>query len=798
MEPTRQSDAPALRVTTPPQSDYIARSNTETAPPRISIRGTKFSVDSPTPWNRKRVEVALHTAGRHYGPMRVEEFFKEFMPLHKERSKPPQKRLNLLKGMALKETEPEMYPVFVDALKGWPYNDGGRQVKLEYHDNHSIGDPNCADLAVDVAVGDASTSPFWRKGHHIPFAEHESHVEFKTSTQCDPYDDREYTRQARQSQDTEIQEEEQGEIQEEDEEIQEEDEEIQEKDEYADIDVPLPLPDSDNNTQPTSEEEENGFMQWHTEDSKYKFENSSNDGINCRGQLGYYAAAALTAQYRTHFFQLVILRCCARIIRWDRSSAIATQRFDYTKEPELIFEFYERLANLDRAGRGYDPYVTRASKSEAAAARKKLASFLPDGWHGRTDYPQKLHRDIKSQAFLKLETDDGSKFIIPSPVFYPDCYSPFGRSTRRCLAYNLAAREICFSKDYFAQHYTTTLKEADVYRRIQEKREEKSSVDPVPFGLCTMIAGGDVPGTQTRGHEYWQAPWIIGKPQEPVRLIGHRIFLVEVGASIRTFPNFKTVLTCAGDAMEAHSWLLKVLHILHRDLSPGNIIMKREPEHGSSVRRGYLIDFDHAFDLTRTCDSLSPGRSGTFPFFSIDLLENPQARQTAMDDRESCFYSIVWLGMLHLKHSQSSNAVKLHENLTALFTSMDSSSKLGYMLSEMFSRYGWQVEGLAELLAELEDVFSWRYRPTLRVRSQTLSDALAAEKAVAMKLLDDPDWMHQVIRTHVNNMPEPTGKEFILNRHWPSGASQSEQKASLTMDTNQRMALDGHLNSVGR
>ncbi|KAF9258473.1 hypothetical protein L218DRAFT_1005032 [Marasmius fiardii PR-910] len=86
----------------------------------------------------------------------------------------------------------------------------------------------------------------------------------------------------------------------------------------------------------------------------------------------------------------------------------------------------------------------------------------------------------------------------------------------------------------------------------------------VPCRLCDMIFGGDVASTETLGHRYWNQPWVFGRVQEPPELIAHRIVLKQVGTSIRTFPNFKTLFNCAADAMEAHTWMLRELRILHR------------------------------------------------------------------------------------------------------------------------------------------------------------------------------------------------------------------------------------------
>ncbi|KAK0439070.1 uncharacterized protein EV420DRAFT_1202383 [Desarmillaria tabescens] len=59
-------------------------------------------------------------------------------------------------------------------------------------------------------------------------------------------------------------------------------------------------------------------------------------------------------QYRSHLFTNLICGRFARFIRWDRSGAIVSKRFDCTKETTLIFEFYKRFAQLTPSQRGKD------------------------------------------------------------------------------------------------------------------------------------------------------------------------------------------------------------------------------------------------------------------------------------------------------------------------------------------------------------------------------------------------------------------------------------------------------------
>lgn len=67
--------------------------------------------------------------------------------------------------------------------------------------------------------------------------------------------------------------------------------------------------------------------------------------------------------------------------------------------------------------------------------------------------------------------------------------------------------------------------------------------------------------------------------------------------------------------------------ILHRDISPGNILVARDD---TGVYRGYLIDFDHAVKVDKTTGepvvstASSRHRSGTTPFMALDRLSRPE------------------------------------------------------------------------------------------------------------------------------------------------------------------------------
>ncbi|KAG7095965.1 hypothetical protein E1B28_006649 [Marasmius oreades] len=336
----------------------------------------------------KRKEVAFFTSGRYLGGLRAEEFLSTFLPYqhpNARRLKPRKERLDLMRSVASQQSEAEMYKPFVQALENWPPRDPDRKIKLVFKDCHSVGDPNCGGLSVDISIGTSSTRRFWEDKCYIPFSEQESHVKIKFCDSFDPFCDRQMRQRNVHLQGENEQEYEAG---------MDDDQCV--GDDLGNVDIPSPLPDC--GPVPTEDEPEDGTeaeQKGSVRNRHHLFESMTSKGISCRGQIAYYAAALLTVQYRVFFFQLIISGQYAQLVRWDRSCAIVSERFSYVEEPEHIFDFYHRLARLDATSRGYDPSIAMASKDEADRARAEFKKFGPDGWHGRSELPHKLHRTIQ-------------------------------------------------------------------------------------------------------------------------------------------------------------------------------------------------------------------------------------------------------------------------------------------------------------------------------------------------------------------------------------------------------------------
>ncbi|TEB25012.1 hypothetical protein FA13DRAFT_1272666 [Coprinellus micaceus] len=340
-------------------------------------------------------------------------------------------------------------------------------------------------------------------------------------------------------------------------------------------------------------------------------------GYDTRAQLASYVGATMATQYHSHFFTVLIAGKRVRFLRWERASAIVTKSFDLTHEPLLLFEFFKRFRQLTLEQRGSNTHVSPATATEASDARKLLQNMAPELWLGAAGYLflKTNTIDIRTQPFLKL-TFEGRTFIIPAPHCPERGLSPFGRASRGtaavCVDQDTKKRTVCFLKDGWRD--THRISEPEVYKALAENQIRN---------IANMACGGDLKAS-TIGHIYRaEKAWVRRGDVNKVRQLQSCIIVLDVvGRPLVAFRKAHQLVGALADAMEAYSDALKKAGIMHRDISPYNILIVNT----NTEQKGILIDWDHAIRINPASTKRCLWRTGTWQFMSIALLKKLEGR----------------------------------------------------------------------------------------------------------------------------------------------------------------------------
>ena len=224
------------------------------------------------------------------------------------------------------------------------------------------------------------------------------------------------------------------------------------------------------------------------------------EATSFRHSLASHAQDQLARQHRSCFFQLVLVNRWARFVRWDRSGAVVSSRFDYAFEPELLAEFMWRFAHMSDEQRGFDTTATLASKKEAISFERAVKRFIDDMNSGHSGDPPSRHLP---GAKITLDPSDTyptwrirvangasggtAELIVRRP--FAGRPSLLGRATRAYIAYDLREERLVFLKDAWRIDHPKLRPEFDTYRDLKEH--------DVPH-LPEILYGGDVPGVSVK------------------------------------------------------------------------------------------------------------------------------------------------------------------------------------------------------------------------------------------------------------------------------------------------------------
>ncbi|KAF9235367.1 hypothetical protein BU15DRAFT_78034 [Melanogaster broomeanus] len=295
------------------------------------------------------------------------------------------------------------------------------------------------------------------------------------------------------------------------------------------------------------------------------FESASVDAVKIRGQLTAYAIAHHGHQFRHFSFSIVIVGTQARFIRWDASAVVVTAQFDYNKNPEIMAKFFWQFSNLPAKLRGHDESVCPAElQTDVEESVRSGLNLVPEtplfrysvpglkGYAMALDHPilpdpssvarrapYRSEPPIKQEEALACDP----RWAVERAVYLKDCW-----------------RFISFAHNVQPEH--------EIYEMLNSK-----GIPNIP----TLVCGGDVegPGSKTDTHTLVDEPWLCVE-LKVTPFIHYRLVLDVVGRPLTSFRCTKELVGGVLDAMKAHWFAYELLQLLHRDISPGNIILTED------------------------------------------------------------------------------------------------------------------------------------------------------------------------------------------------------------------------------
>ncbi|KAL5521215.1 hypothetical protein ACEPAG_9138 [Sanghuangporus baumii] len=420
----------------------------------------------------------------------------------------------------------------------------------------------------------------------------------------------------------------------------------------------------------------------------HKFVRSDDASQEIIGQITSYAAAQMGMSFRTHCFSVLIAGDSARLIRWDRAGAVVTRSFNYIEVSWLV-DFLERFSRLSRLQCGWDWTARPATaidgellkNARKALIRHRFKDESEQEFQDRSEYFRRARYFKFLVPVLHVGQETGAVRFKSYIGTFPRRWacSLLGRNSRGTPAFDPESGQIYWLKDSWRIDMDMVVVEHISYEKM-ERCNVRNLIPLVTAGdvrnldeLCTekptcavhtdLKAFRDPDSSNTlasSSEETEQMPirgrmyntvhctmtdkfiledWVCGDKKFLQRnMLGYshyRIVLKEVGRDLTSFPSTTVLLRAVADALLCHCDAMFEAEILHRDISPGNVLIMDD---GS----GRLIDWD----LCRHANqghSHRPGRTGTWQFISGLLLRLSKTKvHDYVDDLESFLHTLTF------------------------------------------------------------------------------------------------------------------------------------------------------------
>ncbi|KAF8498954.1 hypothetical protein F5888DRAFT_1633507 [Russula emetica] len=350
---------------------------------------------------------------------------------------------------------------------------------------------------------------------------------------------------------------------------------------------------------------------------------------------------------------------------------------------ELFIEFKQWVDD--------DPFVLQPRMSSSDNTRP-YNPFMKDSDLGRSTCGQitayaTLHMSVQYQThvffvlicgyYARLIRWDHSGAIITEPIIYNDSSSLFDfficfdhalprvakpeeirdavkaiKEFEELEKSQISMKRSIFMKDSWRLVKEGIPKEGDVYSRFKA-----NAVPNVPHCLNSGDIGKEIYHS-TRTDHFVNQNW---NPNYVYDLTSHRhyrLILDDIGQPLDSFKCSQDMVRAVYAALTAYESAHNC-GILHRDISPGNILITSD----KTFEGGLLIDWDLCKDIKSEADGpRRAAHTGTWQFMAADLIMDPTINHTFIHDLESAFYVIFWLSIKFLSNfwdpQQHANVMK--------------------------------------------------------------------------------------------------------------------------------------------
>ncbi|KAM5542916.1 hypothetical protein V8D89_003300 [Ganoderma adspersum] len=407
-------------------------------------------------------------------------------------------------------------------------------------------------------------------------------------------------------------------------------------------------------------------------------EPTTEGGKSVWAQLLSYAALVFKFQKRLFHYIVIFFGKYSRILRFDHSGIVATEKIDYTTEEggARLTQFFVRYCRFQAKNRGHDPTAIRINGKDFKAKDKEegLAELAAEMRKYGQEVSELLPKDHVPPLFNKtldeqwpwwrLEvydevTESCHYFAVGKPHFYAG--GVVGRGTCGYIAVPLDENNKPTPLRIRKDGKTTLLNKDDDSAPLDADNEKSKDVYFVYLKDAWRV---DHPGIEQEGavllalnrKEVQYVPtlvfhgdldqdtasynnWSVYHPEEdpqdcPLKAHQHyRLVVAEVGKPLSEFRNGMELVMAILCCVIAHKEACQAGYI-HRDISAGNILLY---PNGNGGFVGLLNDWE----LSR----------GTWQFTSVHALVDPGKVIMIPDDLESLFHVLLYFAIRFIPHN---------------------------------------------------------------------------------------------------------------------------------------------------